>query len=59
MVVPVTAFEAMLAVKSKQQVVAAELVRRLQRDEAEGRVMDPQNENRAPECDDPGAPDRR
>ena len=35
MVVPVAAFEAMLAVKSKQQVVAAELVRRLRRDEAE------------------------
>jgi excisionase family DNA binding protein len=35
MVVPVVAFEAMLAVKSKQQVVATELVRRLQRDEAE------------------------
>jgi excisionase family DNA binding protein len=29
-VVPVAAFEAMLAVKSKQQIVAAELVRRLQ-----------------------------
>ena len=29
MVVPIAAFEAMLAVQSKQQVVAAELVRRL------------------------------
>ena len=33
-VVPVAAFEAMLAVKSKQQTVAAELVRRLQCDDA-------------------------
>jgi excisionase family DNA binding protein len=32
MVVPLTAFEAMLAVKSKQEIVAAELVRRLQHD---------------------------
>ena len=30
MVVPLAAFEAMLAVQSKQQIVAAELVRRLQ-----------------------------
>jgi excisionase family DNA binding protein len=30
LLVPVAAFEAMLAVKSKQQIVAAELVRRLQ-----------------------------
>jgi len=30
MVVPVAAFEAMLAIQSKQQIVAAELVRRLQ-----------------------------
>jgi hypothetical protein len=35
MVVPLAAFEAMLAVKSKSQIAAAELVRRLQRDEAE------------------------
>lgn len=34
-VVPLAAFEAMLAVKSKSQIAAAELVRRLQRDEAE------------------------
>jgi excisionase family DNA binding protein len=34
-VVPVAALEAMLAVKSKQEIVAAELVRRLQRDEPE------------------------
>jgi excisionase family DNA binding protein len=34
-VVPVAAFEAMLAVKSKQEIAAAELLRRLQRDEPE------------------------
>ena len=34
MMVPVAAFEAMLAVQSKQQIVAAELVRRLQCDDA-------------------------
>jgi len=34
MVVPIAAFEAMLAVQSKHQVVASELLRRLQRDEA-------------------------
>jgi excisionase family DNA binding protein len=33
--VPISAFEAMLAVQSKQQVVAAELVRRLQQEGAE------------------------
>ena len=33
LLVPIAAFEAMLAVKSKQEIVAAELVRRLQRDE--------------------------
>ena len=32
-VVPVAALEAMLAVQSKQQIVAAELVRRFQREE--------------------------
>jgi excisionase family DNA binding protein len=32
LLVPVAAFEAMLAVKSRQEIVAAELVRRLQRD---------------------------
>jgi excisionase family DNA binding protein len=35
MLVPIAAFEAMLAVRSKQEVVAAELVRRLQRDGSE------------------------
>ena len=35
LLVPLAAFEAMLAVKSKQELVAAELVRRLQRDEPE------------------------
>ena len=35
MVVPVAAFEAMLAVQSKQQIVAAELVRSLQQVAAE------------------------
>jgi excisionase family DNA binding protein len=38
MLVPVPAFEAMLAVQSKQQIVAAELVRRMQ---AEGAHNDP------------------
>jgi excisionase family DNA binding protein len=31
MLVPVAAFEAMLVVQSKQQIIAAELVRRMQR----------------------------
>ena len=35
LVVPRAAFQAMLTVKSKQEVVAAELVRRLQQNEAE------------------------
>ncbi|HXE85888.1 MAG TPA: hypothetical protein VN524_03690 [Hyphomicrobiaceae bacterium] len=33
LLVPVAAFEAMLAIKSKREIVAGELVRRLQRDE--------------------------
>ncbi len=34
LLVPIAAFEAMLAVKSKGEMVAAELVRRMQRDES-------------------------
>jgi excisionase family DNA binding protein len=35
LLVPIAAFEAMLAVKSKQEIVAAELVRRLQQEAAD------------------------